>query len=297
MSTPTTGSTHYAGLLPLEPLGDPPSVRPTTLENDLLPVRQPQARKRAAGSLARLLMIFCIGVAATLAWQSYGDAARKMIASLSAQFGWFASPRALNAEQAPDAIALAVSPALYPDHEQLDAVLRDLSDLRQRVNQIAASQEQVMRTIGPIIARAGQEQTMHTADQPSTSAAQAPSTSASAITVESRADGASSQPSVIKPIEAKPPQALPERKPLSVVSGHDPSCLPSASAVLQNHPGAWPQWTLNVPGHKGTVCWYAAARPIGSDLRREMMPRDKETVGITQSGVSAPPASYTRAPE
>jgi hypothetical protein len=84
------GSAHYPGLLPVEPSGDQPPVRPTTLENDLLPARQPQARNRASGSLVRFLMAFCIGVAATLAWQSYGEAARQMIANSFAQFGWFA---------------------------------------------------------------------------------------------------------------------------------------------------------------------------------------------------------------
>jgi cell division septation protein DedD len=36
-------------------------------------------------SLACFLTAFCIGVAATLAWQSYGDGVRKMIASSSPQ--------------------------------------------------------------------------------------------------------------------------------------------------------------------------------------------------------------------
>jgi hypothetical protein len=146
---------------------------------------------------------------------------------------------------------------------------------------------------------AGQGQTMNTADQPSTSVTQAPPTNASATIVESRADGASSQPSAIKPTEARPPQTLPERKLLSAAGGHDPSCLPSAAAVLQNHPGVWPQWTLKVPGHEGSVCWYAAARPRASDhgprasdQRRETMP-----IGTAENRLSAPPASYTRAPE
>jgi SPOR domain len=40
--------------------------------------------KRASSALARFLIAFCGGVAATLAWQSYGGEARKMIASWSA---------------------------------------------------------------------------------------------------------------------------------------------------------------------------------------------------------------------
>jgi hypothetical protein len=38
---------------------------------------------------------------------------------------------------------------------------------------------------------------------------------------------------------------------------HTSTCLPSASAVRQDHPGAWPSWTLHALGHQGTKCWYA----------------------------------------
>jgi hypothetical protein len=38
------------------------------------------------------------------------------------------------------------------------------------------------------------------------------------------------------------------------------TCLPSASAVRQADPEAWPSWTLRAPGHIGTRCWYAGTR-------------------------------------
>src|SRR5262249_23156356 len=41
-------------------------------------------------AFARVLMIFFIGFAAGLAWQSYGDAARKAIASWSPHLAWVA---------------------------------------------------------------------------------------------------------------------------------------------------------------------------------------------------------------
>ena len=61
-----------AGLLPVEPSTDPPPVRPPALENDPLQNRQPAVRKRASRALAPFLMAVCIGVAATVAWESYG---------------------------------------------------------------------------------------------------------------------------------------------------------------------------------------------------------------------------------
>jgi hypothetical protein len=41
------------------------------------------------------------------------------------------------------------------------------------------------------------------------------------------------------------------------------TCFPSASAVRQEHPEAWPSWTLRGPGHEGTKCWYPATRANG----------------------------------
>src|SRR5229473_2513847 len=137
-----------------------------------------------------------------------------------------------------------------------------------------------------------------------TAEAEAPSAKARGITVGSRAEPevqtAPSQSRVrldIKPteseiearppqtlpergtqseIEARPPQTLPERGRQSFAASRDDStCLPSASAVRENHPGAWPSWTLRATGHEGTRCWYPAAR-MTSHHRTEM--QRKETV-------------------
>jgi len=60
-------------------------------------------------------------------------------------------------------------------------------------------------------------------------------------------------------IQVGPPQ--PERGRQSFAASRDDStCLPSASAVRENHPGAWPSWTLRAPGHENTRCWYPATR-------------------------------------
>lgn len=56
--------------------------------------------RRSSFGLARFLIVFCSGIAATLAWQSYGGAARKMIATWSSQHRW---PQA-----APQATARAI---------------------------------------------------------------------------------------------------------------------------------------------------------------------------------------------
>jgi len=58
----------------------------------------------------------------------------------------------------------------------------------------------------------------------------------------------------------------------SFVGVHASPCLPSAPAVRQEHPGAWPSWTLRVPGHEGTKCWYPATRTTAHSHRYEVVP-------------------------
>jgi hypothetical protein len=70
--------------------------------NDRFLSKRPSLGKRASRALARFLIVFCLGVAATLACQSYGDAARQMLASSSLRLGWLAPRAAPVAQTAPD---------------------------------------------------------------------------------------------------------------------------------------------------------------------------------------------------
>jgi hypothetical protein len=264
MSTMTSPAhSRYRGLLlPIEPSDE--FVRPANLKNDQSRNRQWSLCKRALQTLAHFLITFCVFLAAILVWWSYGNVARQMTADLYRQLGWSA-PHAQTAHKVPDSAAIAASAALYPDQQQLDA------------DRIVAGQEQMTRS----------------ADQAATSTNQAASAQADGVAAESRAKRVSSQPMMslnIKSTEAGSPQILSEKgKQLSAAGGRDSSCFPSASAVLQNHRGGWPSWTLKAPGHEGTICWYASARPRARDHRREMTP-GKEIVGTTENGLPAPPA-------
>ena len=110
--------------------------------------KQPSLRGRAA----RSLIIFCIGVAATLAWQSYGDATREMIASSYPQLGWLA-PQTAAAESTPDIIA-PTARATGLDSQELRSILVNLAAVRQSVNelavQFAASQQQMANDIAKL---------------------------------------------------------------------------------------------------------------------------------------------------
>jgi hypothetical protein len=94
--------------------------------------KRPSLVKRAA----RGLIIFCIGVATALAWQSYGDAARMVLAISFPQLGWLAPQATAVAQTAPDQVAPAAARSL--DQLQLKEVSLGLSAVRQSVDQLAA---------------------------------------------------------------------------------------------------------------------------------------------------------------
>jgi hypothetical protein len=127
-----------------------PTLRPADLKNDWFPSRRSSLGKRASRALARFLITFCIGVAATLAWQSYGDAARAIVASSSPQLGWLARQAAPVAQTAPDTIPPAAPAAPSPDQQQLNTMSLGLAAVRQSIDQLAAGQEQMARDIAKL---------------------------------------------------------------------------------------------------------------------------------------------------
>ena len=123
--TSTLGSTRSElseDTWPTEPLVDA-KIRPVVLKS-----KEPSFRRRAA----RALIIFCTGVAATLAWQSYGDEVREMIAISYPQLGWLA-PQSAFAEIAPEPNA----PVNASDSLELKSILINVAALRQSVDQLA----------------------------------------------------------------------------------------------------------------------------------------------------------------
>jgi len=64
------------------------------LEKESQPKIVPKSltRRRASRPFVRYLVAICIGVAGTLAWQSYGEATKQIIATRAPELGW--SPEA-----------------------------------------------------------------------------------------------------------------------------------------------------------------------------------------------------------
>ena len=150
--------------------------------------RAPQnlTRRRASRAFVRYLVAICIGVAGTLGWQSYGEAAKQIIATRAPELGW--SPEAKEmiaswvqqlgwtkplsgpenaavrpampeppqaapvAQTAPQTIAPKAPVAPSIDPEQVQQITRSLAALRQTVEQIAAAQDQIAREIKQVLA-------------------------------------------------------------------------------------------------------------------------------------------------
>jgi hypothetical protein len=140
------------------PVDDPVDVdatyRPADPKNDRIPGKQSSLVKRGSRALGRFMITFCIGVAATLAWQSYGDAARERIAKSSPQLGWLAPQVAPFAQTAREMIAPAPTAAPSSDLQQLRAMSLGLDVMRKSVDQLAAQfvagQEQMARDINKL---------------------------------------------------------------------------------------------------------------------------------------------------
>ena len=109
---------------------------PAEVKNDRLPTSRPSLGKRASLAFAYYMIVFSVGIAATLAWQTYGDAARQLIAPA----------------------------ASAPDQQQINAVSLDLDSVRRSIDglaiaigtSIATSQAQITRSVDQLAA--GQEQ-------------------------------------------------------------------------------------------------------------------------------------------
>jgi hypothetical protein len=127
-------------------------------------IKRPSLGRRASRGLIRFLVVLCSGVAATLAWQLYGDAARAMIANSSPQLGWLAPqtvPVAQTApvkQTAPEVVALTA--AASPDLQRL---VFNLASVHQSIDQLAAQLAADQRQMGGDIAKlqADEQEILH----------------------------------------------------------------------------------------------------------------------------------------
>ena len=162
--------------------GFTPRLDLETLErkpNDRLGAIENQTKKRSSRGVTRYLLAICIGVAATSAWQSYGEAARQMFAAKAPELGWSPESKQMianwveqigwtkppathestavgsSATETPQAAPVAQTAQAAPsvpvapstDPAEVHQIAMDLTALRQAVAQITATQDQMAREV------------------------------------------------------------------------------------------------------------------------------------------------------
>ena len=159
-------------------IADPEASERKAIYDRLVAIEK-EIKTRGSRQFARYLVAICIGVAATLAWQSYSEATKQIIATRAPELGW--SPEAKQmiaswvqqlgwtkpsagpentavrpsapetpqaapiAQAAPETVAPKAPTASSIDPEQVHQMARDLAVLRQNVDQLIASQNQMAR--------------------------------------------------------------------------------------------------------------------------------------------------------
>ncbi len=117
-------------------------ARPADMKNGRSLNRPASRGRRVLRAFARFLITLGIGIGGTVAWQSYGDETRQMIANAyPQQLGWLApqpQPPASVAQitSATDPPAPPAAPSVDP--QQVKGMLLDLSVVNTRVDQLAA---------------------------------------------------------------------------------------------------------------------------------------------------------------
>jgi hypothetical protein len=149
------------------------------------PITDNPVRVRLASrGFVRYMLAICMGVAATLAWQSYGQTAKRIIATRVPELGWSplskqtianwvaqlgwtklptssdpAAPPSLPetaqaatvAHTASDKVAPRVPIAASIDPQQIQQIARDIAGLRQSVEQVVDSQTKMAAEINNLL--------------------------------------------------------------------------------------------------------------------------------------------------
>jgi len=146
----------------------------------LLAIENEMTRRGSRGGFARYLVAICIGVAATLAWHSYGEVPKQIMAAKAPELGWSPESKQMIAgwvqqfgwtkpSAGPEStavqpsvprtqvatVAQTVPAAVVPkapavpsiDPAQVHQIAVDLAALGQTVDQLAASQDQMVHQI------------------------------------------------------------------------------------------------------------------------------------------------------
>ncbi|HLQ93964.1 MAG TPA: hypothetical protein VK148_28425, partial [Xanthobacteraceae bacterium] len=133
-------SDQRIGIRPMKPSIRSP--RPSGLKDDHIASDRPSIGRRIFRTLTRFFIAVLIGIGATLAWQSHGDAARDMVVARAPSLGWLFS---VSTTKSPAVAATAPDPV-----QQLEPLASNLDVVRRSVEQLAAKQEQLAQNIATL---------------------------------------------------------------------------------------------------------------------------------------------------
>jgi hypothetical protein len=198
-------------------------------------LERPSRVRRARQAFTRYLIAICIGVAATLAWQSYGDTIKQTVATRAPELGWspevqqliatsvqqlgWSKPAGLEGGAPPTAAAEPAQPASVaqaadsaaskpsaspsPTLEQVQQIASDLAAMKQAVEQLSSNQNQMEQDIAKV--QATDQEVLN-----KVSANKVAATKISASPPQAAAMPTHKHPPV-SPTPAGPPQPLPLR--------------------------------------------------------------------------------------
>jgi hypothetical protein len=118
------------------------SPRPSGLKDDHIASERPSKGRRKLRTLTGFFVAVLIGIGSTLAWQSHGDAARDMLVAQAPSLGWLLS---VSTTKPPAVAASAPDPV-----RQLEPLMFNLDVVRRSVEQLAATQEQMVQNIATL---------------------------------------------------------------------------------------------------------------------------------------------------
>jgi hypothetical protein len=129
-------SDQRIGVRPVKP--SPP--RPS--RHDQVASDRPPVGRRIPRTLTRFLIAVLVGVGGTLAWQSYGDAAREMVVARAPTLAWLLS---VSTTKSAAVVATSADPM-----QQLAPLAYNLDVVRRSVEQLAAKQDQMAQNIATL---------------------------------------------------------------------------------------------------------------------------------------------------
>jgi hypothetical protein len=128
-------------------------------------------KRRRSRGFVRFIVAICLGIGGTLAWQSYGDATKQIIATRAPDLGWspeakqmiassiqwlgwtkppVESKAAAVAQTAPETVALKPPAAPSFDPAQVQQMAQSIAAMRQTVEQLAAGQGEMARNMAAL---------------------------------------------------------------------------------------------------------------------------------------------------